>query len=205
MQWGLGALILKALVICMKKRSFCSKTEWVKCRSLCPLCYCSLCMENSNTGKFLGHSQQGRSEKKRELNARNIFHCFRELPKMAEPAGFELIWAPFWPSNLECLEIININIFRDDLRNQESRKKSRDFPVDSYKDTISIRVQGKLKETSARQKEWFILASKPMEKKNQLGAALLNLNVLISFVEKHIGIKSKMKYNCNISQTLMPE
>lgn len=44
-----------------------------------------------------------------------------------------------------------------------------------------------------------------MEKNNQLGVALFNLSVLTSFVEKHIGSKRKMKYNCNISQMLMPE
>lgn len=44
-----------------------------------------------------------------------------------------------------------------------------------------------------------------MEKYNQLGVALFNLSVLTSFVEKHIGIKRKMKYNCNISGMLMAE
>lgn len=51
----------------------------------------------------------------------------------------------------------------------------------------------------------IFLDSKPMEKYNQLGVALFNLSVLTSSVENHIGIKRKMKYNCTISQMLMPE
>lgn len=64
---------------------------------------------------------------------------------MTELAGFELTQAP---SNLQYLGslLININILRDNLRNQR-------FSMDSYKHTISTRVQGKLKETFARQKE----------------------------------------------------
>lgn len=65
-QWALAGPMLKALVIWMKNRSLCSKTEWVKYRRLCTLYFYNLQVKNSNMGKFLGHSQQGRSQEKRE-------------------------------------------------------------------------------------------------------------------------------------------